>query len=335
METTRIKKNVNDIIALIECFRSFFTSKDFSEQKCKTLISKHDSTLRFTNSTTSVLKPYLLGKEPIIDMLLIQPAMGLQGINEWSEKRYLGGYSSYFYSLGTLSNYNNMQRNFIVMMDFLKEIVPNYSENICISAYVKDKEFINLIKDNGCFEFTYLGEEYSQYVHSYGNEKLSGRNINILIKNGKKRQEVGTFSIIEKDYIPVAVEISFDSPLLLCAINKLQHPILTLPTIGMLSAKEIYSDKELEFCDSLCLCIALMIDGLKVQSRGRGGNLKKIIKVYKELFAELGFEKDRSYIEAIEMIIDSEIKIREHCNCEVDIQGGNLQKTEIITKILV
>ena len=68
------------------------------------LVANHDPTLRFTNSTTSVMKPYILDPKLSLDstMCLIQPAMGAQGIHAWRDRRYLGPYASYFHSMGIL-----------------------------------------------------------------------------------------------------------------------------------------------------------------------------------------------------------------------------------------
>lgn len=333
MEITGVLKNTSEIIILIEHFRKFFKSKGFIEKECKSLISKHDSTLRFTNSTTSVLKPYLLGTEPISDMFLIQPAMGLQGINEWTKNNYLGLYSSYFYSMGTLSSYDKLQRSFCIMMEFLNQIDGNLCDNIYISVYMKDIEFINIIRGTKFFSKVYLDENPTHYVHFYGNDILSGRNINIFLKTKDKIQEIGTLSIIEKNQEPVAVEISFDSPLLLCGINQLVHPILTLPAGGILNTNEVHLDEELVLCDSLNLSIALLLDGLKVQSRGRGGNLKKIINIYKQLANKLLLNNILS-VSDIELLINAELCIKNHCNYRGKIQFSETQKQEIVKNII-
>lgn len=333
MENSGVINNTNEIINLIECFRKFFTNKGFIEKNCKSLISKHDPTLRFTNSTTSVLKNYLLGMESIADMILIQPAMGLQGVNEWIRNSYLGTYSSYFYSMGTLSSYDKLQISFSMMMEFLEQIVDNICDKIYISAYIKDIEFIDIIKMTKYFPNLYLDENSTHYIHFYGNDILSGRNLNIFLKGKDRIQEIGTLSIIEKEHEPVAVEISFDSSLLLCGIMQLVHPILTLPAGGILGTNEKYLDEELVLCDALNLSIALLLDGLKIKSRGRGGNLKKIINVYKQLANKL-LSNNMLDISDIELLINAELNIKNHCNYLEKVQCSKTQKEEIVKNIL-
>lgn len=333
MEIIGVIKNTNEIIILLEYFRKFFTSKGFIEKKCESLISKHDPSLRFTNSTTSVLKTYLLGTEPITDMVLIQPAMGLQGINEWIKNNYLGEYSSYFYSMGTLSSYDKLQMSFSMMMEFLDQNVDNFCDKLYISAYVKDIEFINTIRTTKYFSNLYIDEKPTNYIHFYGNDMLSGRNINIFLRSNERIQEIGTLSIIERKHIPIAVEISFDLPLLLCGIKQLAHPILALPAGGLLGINEKYLDEELVLCDSLNLSIALLLDGLKIQSRGRGGNLKKIINVYRKSANKLSSNKLIN-VSAIQLVLDAELSIKNHCNYRKEIQCSKIQKEEIIKKIL-
>lgn len=332
MEITGVIKNTNEIIILLEYFRQFFTSKGFIEKKCESLISKHDPTLRFTNSTTSVLKTYLLGTAPIIDMVLIQPAMGLQGINEWSKNNYLGEYSSYFYSMGTLSSYDKLEKSFCMMMEFLDQTVDNLCDKLYISAYHKDIEFINTIMKTEYSSNLYLDEKPISYIHFYGNDMLSGKNINIFLRSNERIQEIGTLSIIEKKHVPMAVEISFDLPLLLCGIKQLAHPILTLPAGGLLGTKK-YLDEELVLCDSLNLSIALLLDGLKIRSRGRGGNLKKIINVYRQSANKLSSNKLLNASD-IQLVLDAELSIKNHCNYRKKIQCSKIQKEEIIKNIL-
>ena len=89
----------NATIGIINRFREVCVANGFNEETAVPVVSHHDPSIRFTNSTTSVFKPFLQGTKEMGDgVFLIQPAIGLQGVEYWSKSHSFGPFSSFFYS---------------------------------------------------------------------------------------------------------------------------------------------------------------------------------------------------------------------------------------------
>lgn len=83
--------------SLIGQFRDFYSGVDGAvEIPFVSLVSSHDPSIRFTNSTTSVMKPLL--KSPLASnetVFLAQPALGSQGLDYWVQNKKFGRFASY------------------------------------------------------------------------------------------------------------------------------------------------------------------------------------------------------------------------------------------------
>lgn len=276
-----------DIVKLIDAFRAFCISDcSLIEQERKPLVSHHDKTIRFTNSTTSVLKPFLDEVVPTPGVFLIQPAIGQQGRIAWQKDRILGPYASYFYSLGTLQPPEFLRISALEGYNFIRDYLQVDPKNIAVKIYAQDEELVKAFTSQP-INTLISGDpaRINDYRHRYGMENVFGRNANYSIyDNSGVLKEVGNLTLIEREGVPIAVEVSYDTTTLLSAVINLEHPILALSASTTLSDANALSqgritNEELVFSDSLNVSMALILDGLEPSSRGRGRNLRDFISI--------------------------------------------------------
>lgn len=270
-----------DVIELINIFRTYYKMYDYGEIDSESLLAKHDPTIRFTNSTSSAMKPYYTnGNKMNNKLLLIQPAMGCQGIDYWMKEKKVGCYSSYFLSFGIMGSYADYKSIIKLSLDFFTDILRINKDDFIVQYTDKHIEFANEIeKTNICRMRNQFDDEY--YLHYFGIDGLLGKTMCYTIKNGDYMRYVGSVIILEQDGKPVAVEHSFDSTLLLAAIKKEGHPVLELPGIikwNLYYEKLIPYKMRIAFFDLLYVSVVLVIEGLKPGARGRRRNLRNIIK---------------------------------------------------------
>lgn len=272
-------------INLIETFRNFFQDKGMKEEKRESLISHHDLTIRFTNSTTSVLKPFLIrNSTPQNGIFLLQQAMGQQGFNHWLSTAEIGHFTSYFISMGTLCPAQKLLETCQYGYDFLSNILGVSMQRLFIRGFEKDIDIKNTIQHFPNF----LIEKFDErpYRHSFGIKKLVGRNANFSIKNNDVLYDIGNVIVIEYKNKVVGIELSFDTTLLISAIENLSNPIYAYPYIDIWRSFNIplQNIKNLVCLDAFQTAIPLLLEGLKPNSRGRGGNLKKILNIFNQCY---------------------------------------------------
>ena len=300
MDNFNIKKQCSDsnIIeitkALIKIFRKCCLSAGLFEENSISLISHHDKSIRFTNSTTSVFKSFMstygtLDKSN--GAFLIQPAMGLQGYNYWIKNNKFGNFSSFFYSFGTMSAFKDSKECVQLAYKVVSKIFP-LQKDILLYCYYKDTDIINLVSSN--FENVQIIKNTNmKFRHTYGLDNVVGRDALLAYENNGEKIIYGNISIIEIDGIPSFIEFSFDSTLIISALLK-EHAVFCLPSvysIGALDTKNTL-DYKLALCDFLDLLCNLVIEGLDFGSRGRSRNLRKILEEIIELCKIFDITKD-------------------------------------------
>ncbi|GAA0772405.1 hypothetical protein GCM10008908_18600 [Clostridium subterminale] len=297
---------------LINKFREHFIKAGLREEYSKSIISHHDKSIRFTNSTTSVLKKYLSGsKIPGDGVFLFQPAMGLQGVDFWEENKQMEYFTSYFISMGTMGCVENLEKYAEEGVLFLADTLNIELDRIVIRADSEDEDIVNAVtRTNVTVELDACKK--SDYRHVFGMENVRGRNANFAINNNGVLRDVGNLIIIERENKPIAIELSFDTTLLLFPMHHMYHPILALPSSKILYNDIVFNFTGVEYLvlsDFMTLSIVLILEGLKVKARGRGRNLRKIITLLSEIISELNISEEKIENAAYQ-IAEEELEIR-------------------------
>ena len=277
---------------LLQTFYNSCKKNNLQIQKPASLTSYHDPSIRFTNSTTSVLKPYIMKNIPFPTegVFLMQPAMGLQGVNYWKETTTFGRFSSFFYSLGIMCPMNSLSTCIKAALAFLSSMICNMS-SIDFSYCTVDAsilhDILHTLGEHNIREINQTALE--EFRHTYGIPEVVGIDVIISSKTEYGEIEFGNFSVICKNEIPQCVEFSVDSTLLLSAILK-RHAVCCLPVVDaickipILRSQDCFSMAFLDFVNLACM---MTMDGLKPKSRGRNGNLKEICMLIQNLAERL------------------------------------------------
>lgn len=261
--------------------RDFFIRNGAIEVEGVGLVHHQDSTINFTNSTTSVMKNLILDSENIKNrehFFLIQPALGTQGIKYRTENSEFGNYSSYFLSIGNLY-FNYDLKSIIESMVNLTKILNLNSKCLEIHFFKEDKDILSEITNFNLKIIT--NSNIKPFRHKYGLEDIFGRNLILYFNNGTNFYELFYLTIIEKEKRQTCIELACDSTQILSAINGLQHSIMSLPGYKVFVATteiDKVNNEFLSILDSLTVIFMLMYEGLKPISRGKGGILRKFFK---------------------------------------------------------
>lgn len=299
-------------IHLMNQFRKFCRHDlGLTEERRKPLVSKHDPTIMFTNSTTSVLKPYLQSGVPAPGVFLIQPAMGQQGMEQWRREQVLGGYSSYWYSMGTLQPANAFNAAAVAGHDFLTRNLQVDPDKIVVRISSVDAD-IQRAFSNTNIRTEFDGYDLPNYRHRYGMDGVFGRNANYAIDTGDGvLRDVGNLTLIESNGVAVATELSFDSTTVVSVTHGLKHPIMALPAASVFPLRETKPEDahDMVTADAATLSTALMMEGLQPASKGRSGKLRTFCKIMSEGVLSRTFNADEFY-DTIRVAAKQELAMR-------------------------
>jgi len=299
-----------DQLELIDQFREYYLNdKDETlELKSETLVSHHDPTIRFTNSTTSVMKPYLeRDGQTEQTIFLAQPAMGQQGLYYWQKDGTFGPYASYFASLGALYPSNSGGRMTGIDMQRIVEIWGLPPSSLRLSVHESDQDLVPILEESD-IPISVESDNLSSFRHTYGIEGVGGRNANLLTKNfdGVFRT-LGNLTLIHAGEDVLGYEVSFDSTTATSLVKNLPHPVQ-----AHTSQHEKVSDREIAYVDMLSVSAALLAEGMMPVSKGRAGVLRKFMLEYARLSVD---ELKISSQETSERLVDAvrqEVLLRAH-----------------------
>lgn len=310
METTN-QVGVRYETPIISEFRKHFQAKHCSvELPYVSLVSNHDPTIRFTNSTTSPMKPYLLS--PITDnstLFMTQPAMGTQGLRHWNDNGCFGIYSSYFVSLGVL----NSPEKITECLEDAEEIVVSRwgipRNKLTLEIFDGDGDLLRAALST--WGEAVCSNNLEEFRHKYGVEELSGKNINLVTSDDLgNRIILGNITMIYYGNQPTACEVSFDSTTVTAVKNGLSHPVEGHLIYGQ---ERPYDVDSLALIDFSSVIAALALEGLEPKSKGRGGVMRRFVKSFHKIRTDLGLN-DTS----------GELYLLDTCRAEIEMRSASM-----------
>lgn len=295
---------------LIDGFRHHFRSRGHRERGRMPLVSRHDSSIRFTNSTISVLKPDLAGDGPGEDLLLAQPALRLRNLTHWQHHGTVSNFGCYFIALGTLSPAGSAPRVLSSVADWLRDGVGVPPDRVVVRVAGADRDLHDAAVPTG-LEIELDGQPHQRYRHGFGLDGVRGRNANLAVRTRAGLQDVGNVIMIEReDGSPLAVESAFGVNTMLARVHDLPHVLLAA------SSAVPGAPDDLMAIDAAGSAIALLSEGLRPHARGRAGNLRALLAVLTERIAHLGWRTEtRDWLAAA---VAAEYRVRAHISPAVD-----------------
>lgn len=291
---------------IIASFREYYgEDRTAKELAFVSLISYHDPTIRFTNSTTSVMKPLL--EKPFDDegiVYLAQPAIGTQGLNYWKSSRLFGPYASYFVSLGALYPVGTEGRAIRDALA-LPATWGDGTKNIDIEVHEDDNDLAGLAYD--AHDRVVKKSEIDAFRHAYGIEGLVGRNMNLAASDAAGfRHILGNITKITLNTTPIAWEVSFDSPTVAAVMRDLRHAVEAHTTTSL----DHLTNAKIAATDFEAVIAPLFLEGLEPKSRGRGGILRQFLTEYVALCQDRA-PSDRSIATKILEVCKVELAMRD------------------------
>lgn len=291
----------------LNAFRAYYEAADDShELQSVPLIAHHDDTIRFTNSTTSVMKRILLNDGyPGDRTYLVQPAMGTQGIVAWERDGRLGPYPSYFHSMGSVYPIEMSVQAVREMVEVAEQIGFELS-SLFYMVSAADTEIIDTLKRAEVQHQVDESSRIGAYRHSYGNDRLAGRNANVFTRRADgSAHSLGNLTCIERDGNPVAWEVSYDSTHVIARLNQLDHPIDAFT--HQLQIPEIIERRVAS--DAAMVTSVLLHEGLQPRSKGKNGMLRKFMRTYVELGIKVS--EPEELVDMLGRIAMTELALRE------------------------
>lgn len=258
---------------IIEVFRSHCRNTDHSEDLRQPIVSRHDPSIRFTNSTISVLKPYLASDYVRKRVFLIQPAIRLRNLDHYLKSGQMSSFGCYFVAFGSLLPMTDCPLAMELVRDFLLDIGLE-ATRLTLRVSSRDGDLYELAAASG-LDIEVDGYEQARYRHRFGIDGLSGRNLNYAVSVRDKWQDVGNLIIIERHGTPIGVEIAFGINNLIACRDSLSHPVYATPGVEILSWGH-HQDIAIDAAGSV---IALALDGLRPVARGRGGRMRQFLRI--------------------------------------------------------
>lgn len=309
----QLSQVVDASLEVASAFRTACEAFAHREERRRPLVSKHDPTIRFTNSTISVLKPYL--DAPVVDKkFLLQPAMRLRNLDHYRRTGEVSPFGCYFVALGTLVPASAGQSSLELAEHFLTRGVGVPPERLRLRVSSEDEDLMALAT-GASVEVEIDGYEKRRYRHSFGNPGLAGRNINLAVLVGTELRDVGNLIAIEQDQVVRGVELAFGINNLITCRDQLDHPLLASTGV----AAHHRGFRSLMAADALSSSIALALDGLLPSSRGRGGRFRELVGIVKALAPN-----DQALGAAIVDGLDAECEIRQRISPPSD-EGEDLE----------
>lgn len=291
---------------LIQAFREHFTARGFGEGTRIPLVSRHDPTIRFTNSAISVFKP-LITRSASERLFLIQPALRLRNLSHWQRHGSMSGYGCYLIALGALDRPGSLADSHASFFSFARDRLGVAPQRLLFRASSLDEDIVAALTRRGIPHVLDDCEE-SRYRHQFGLPGITGRNSNLAVRTSVGFTDVGNVISIERESgEQVAVEIALSVSNLLCRVHDLTHPLLA----SAVSAALQVHPGGLMFLDALGSAVPLVMEHLEPTSRGRGGNLRALLKVLISQCTADGIDES-TLLACIRVAAEAEVAIRQH-----------------------
>jgi len=275
---SREKANKN-MLKLIDNFLNYFSDKGYIKNPSFKISSGIDNSVHLIGSHISVFKPYLEKENiPFPGLVMSQDCIRTQNLNNYAEKDYIFNWGSSFSSLGLIAPPNRLKEVCIEAMDYIDNMLQIKRENLKIMINSQDKDFMEICLELGLKDIMEIDSmPLKYYRHKLGYENIFGRNFNFAIKDQTtlKFADVGNMIVIEKNNIPVAVELALGTSTIIKQVCGLKH-VLDCSYIDVPGKMDPMLKRKIE--DIIIVSVILYSEGLRPSNRGCGRILNNYVK---------------------------------------------------------
>lgn len=273
MAPTRVDP-VAATIAVIEAFGTAATGLGYEEVRRTTVVSRHDPSIRFTNSTISVFKDRI---EPGVRRreFLVQPALRLRNLSHVVRTGTMSPFGCYFMAFGAIAPPSAGEELAAMALTMLGEIGVE-PDRVRLHAYEGDHDLLDLAERSGATVVPY--EEPAPFRHRFGLDAVVGRNVNVAVRNDDGWADVGNIITLERDGRLLGWELAVGTNMVVRQAFGSPHPALCGPGVRAADVGVL----DLIGVDALHSALVLAIEGLRPVARGRGGNYRSLLALVRK-----------------------------------------------------
>lgn len=308
-------------IHVAESFRSICVAHGFREEERVPVVSRHDPSVRYTNSTISALKPYL--DDTVSErVFLIQPALRLRNFAHMKRTASMSPFGCAFMAFGLVAPVSDLEEVTSMAYELFDEMHID-RENVEFRTFHSDSDLITTAAVAGV-EPQVSHDDPSPFVHAFGMEGVAGRNANLHVSSGGASRAVANVIVIERDGVPIGLELACGITMYVTQLHDISHPVWAGPAAGVRPW-----GVDLMSADALHSSVVLALEDLPARSRGRGGNYRDFLRI---LGGNWG-PRDDQLAQAVSEIVTAELALRAAAS---PLREGNseLGHDEVVTKII-
>lgn len=284
---------------MLEVFRLACRDAGLEEGARRQVVSRHDPSIRFTNSTISSLKP-LIALDPVPPTFLCQPALRLRNLDHYLDVGDCSPFGCSFHAFGALWPASGLEAACALAHEVLGALLP--AERLVLRGAPVDADLLAAGRSTGWRVATAAGP-LDPFRHVFGLDGTTGRNVNLALTGvgaSGRTVDVGNVIVLEQDGRVRAVELAFGVNMLLLVGRDLDHPVLATPAADVLGPGHDHAP-DLMALDALMASAVLCLDGLRPVSRGRNGRYRQLLTVLLERHGGSLDEVARDLVETIRL----------------------------------
>lgn len=270
------KQNREDMKRLGNAFSTLFMAEDYVKLAPVQISSGIDPTTYFIGSHISVFKSRLMsGSIPSPGYLLVQDCIRTQNLELYFSGDKDFNWASFFTSLGLLTPPNRLDKVSLDVAKFLLDLGLDKND-IRIRVSSSDVDLMQVSKRTEIRrEVDIMPQTY--YRHKFGLDNILGRNFNIALRKRETAAfaDVGNIIVIERDRIPIAIELALGTSTILKQAYGFDH-IMDCFNIEGLEKVKISMRRKME--DAILVAVTLYREGLRPRSKGRNRILGQYLK---------------------------------------------------------
>lgn len=288
--------------AALEAFRESCRGAGYKERNRLSVVSRHDPSVRYTNSTISVLKPLLVDgvRERAF---LMQPALRLRNLNHYQQTGEMSAFGCSFMSFGALGPAEDAVTLTEIARTFLTEGLGIADADLRMRVRSDDIDLMHCGTTVG-IAIERSSQTPEAFRHKFGMPGVTGRNANLAVRGRTGWADVANVIVIEEEGQPIGVELAFGVNVVLKQLLGLGHPVLG----GVAAAAVPYGVTDLMALDALSSATVLAMEGVKPTARGRGQNYRAFLRI----LGERAGLPDAELIRAALAVAEAEEDLRRH-----------------------
>ncbi|MFF4502739.1 hypothetical protein [Streptomyces sp. NPDC001401] len=262
-------------ISVLEAFRGACVAAGYEEHRRRPVVSRHDPSVRYTNSTISVLKPLLDGgvRERAF---LVQPALRLRNLEHIRRTGEMSPFGCSFMSFGALGPAGDAPGLTALARELLVDRLGFPAHDVRLNVLADDHD----LRECGIAAALDVAPSDSPgaFRHVFGMPGVTGRNANLALRGARGWADVANIIVIEEAGRAIGVELAFGVNMVLMQARGIAHPVLAGPA----AAAVPHGVTDLMALDALSSATVLAMESVRPIARGRGQNYRALLKLLGE-----------------------------------------------------